>query len=377
MPTAGIYIHIPFCKVKCIYCDFYSITEQEHQREHFTNMLCREIEQYRKNHQFNFNIDTIFIGGGTPSILEPTQLEKILNTINICYNIGNESEITMEVNPGEAPIYKLKEFKALGINRISMGFQSLQPKLLKFLTRIHTNEQAIETYTNARDVGFENINIDMIFSIPNQTQQMLENDLLTLIKLAPNHISAYSLTVESGTELNRMVKKKTTIMPSDELDLNMLLLTRDILIKNNYNPYEISNFSLTNNECKHNIHYWNSDPYLAFGPSAHGFNNIKRWWNVRSLDEYLKRLEQYKSPIIQSEITTDAMRFNEILLNGLRLKIGVSINKLKSTNKNYLSDLDIGLKKWDGKIILNNESLHLTDKGIPFLDSILPDLFID
>jgi len=375
--TAGIYVHIPFCKVKCIYCDFYSITEQEHQREHFTNMLCKEIELYSKQHQFDFNIDTIFIGGGTPSILTPFQLNKILETLNKVYKLESNCEITLEANPGEAPLNKLKSFKSSGINRLSLGFQSLQPELLKFLTRIHTREQAIETYNNARNIGFENINIDMIFSIPNQTQKMLESDLQTIIKLAPNHISAYSLTVESGTELNRMVKKNITIMPKDDDNLNMLLFVRKFLSTHNFTPYEISNFAAAGNECKHNIHYWKSDPYLAFGPSAHGFNGNQRWWNVRSLDEYLKRLEKNKSPINQSELTSNSMRFNEILLNGLRLKNGISVNKLKSINSKYKLELNHGLTKWRDKIILNEKSLYLTDKGIPFLDSILLDLFID
>ena len=169
MVTAGIYIHIPFCKVKCIYCDFYSITEREHQRDHFTKMLCREIELYSKSNVFDYKIDTIFIGGGTPSLLTPNQLHSIIDTLNNCYNLEKVCEITMEANPGEAPIEKLKEFKASGINRLSMGFQSLQPELLKFLTRIHTKEQAIDTFHNARLAEFKNINIDMIFSIPNQS----------------------------------------------------------------------------------------------------------------------------------------------------------------------------------------------------------------
>ena len=377
MVTAGIYIHIPFCKVKCIYCDFYSITKREHQRDHFTEMLCREIELYSKSNDFNYKIDTIFIGGGTPSLLTPDQLQSILDTLNNCYKLNEVCEITMEANPGEAPIEKLKEFKVSGINRLSMGFQSLQPELLKFLTRIHTKEQAIDTFHNARLAGFKNINIDIIFSIPNQSLEMLEDDLNTVINLNPNHISAYSLTVESGTELNKMVKKNTVTMPKDDSDLEMLIFVRDHLSKNNYNPYEISNFALNGYECKHNVHYWNTDPYLAFGPSAHGFDSKKRWWNVRSLDEYLKLLEDFKSPINKEEETANSMRFNELLLNGLRLRDGIKIEKLKFINPNYKSDLSNGLSKWDSKLVLNEKSLHLTDEGIPFLDSILIDLFID
>jgi oxygen-independent coproporphyrinogen III oxidase len=377
MESAGIYIHIPFCKFKCNYCDFYSITEREHQREHFTKMLCNEIEMYALNHKFNFKIDTIFIGGGTPSILTSSQLDSILNSLNKNYDLSNVTEITMEANPGEAPLDKLVDFRKIGINRLSMGFQSLQPELLKFLTRIHSREQALETFKNARDAGFENINVDLIFSIPNQSLKMLEEDLNTVVKLNPNHISAYSLTVESGTDLNKLVKHNKVVMPKDESDLEMLFFVREVLAKNGYNPYEISNFSLPNQECKHNLHYWNSDPYLAFGPSAHGYDFQKRWWNVRSLDEYLKRLDNKESPIVSNEINNTTLKFNELLLNGLRLTNGIPIKKLKEVNQNFQYDLNIGLQKWNNKLVLNKESLYLTEKGIPFLDSILPDIFIN
>jgi len=375
--AAGIYLHIPFCKVKCIYCDFYSITEREHQREHFTKMLCKEIENYANDNSFTYTIDTIFIGGGTPSLLTPNQLESILTTLNKFYNFNNLFEITMEANPGEAPFEKLKAFRKLGINRLSMGFQSLQPELLKFLTRIHTGEQAIQTFHHAREAGFENINVDLIFSIPNQTLSMLEQDLEVITKLNPNHISAYSLTVESGTELNKMVRHEKVNMPKDESDLEMLFFVRDYLNENGYSPYEISNFSKNGFECKHNLHYWNTEPYLAFGPSAHGFDLKNRWWNVRSLDEYLNKLNSGKSAIISKENSSNTNLYNELLLNGLRLKNGINLEKLKIYNPNYLADLNFGLKKWDGKLVTNKESLFISEKGIPFLDSILPDLFID
>ena len=377
MPSAGIYIHIPFCKVKCNYCDFYSITEREYQREIFTKMLCREIELYIKENQFEFIIDTIFFGGGTPSLLENRQMDSILNCIAKYYSIKNVIEITMEANPGEASKEKLAGFKNSGINRLSMGFQSLQPDLLFFLTRIHSREEALITFQIARDVGFENINIDLIFSIPNQTIKMLEEDLKIVTDLNPNHISAYSLTVESGTELNRLVKKNLITMPRDESDLEMLLFVRDFLKSKKYSAYEISNFSKSRFECKHNLHYWTTDPYLAFGPSAHGYDIKSRWWNVRSLDEYLKRLDNFKNPINRRENSDKISTFNEILLNGLRLSNGVQIKKLNRENPNWKKDLKFGLKKWSEKLKINEKSLYLTDRGIPFLDSILPDLFID
>tara|TARA_B100001029_G_scaffold134030_1_gene112933 strand:- start:895 stop:1515 length:621 start_codon:yes stop_codon:yes gene_type:complete len=206
---------------------------------------------------------------------------------------------------------------------------------------------------------------------------MLEEDLKIVTDLNPNHISAYSLTVESGTELNRLVKKNLITMPKDESDLEMLLFVRDFLKSKKYSAYEISNFSKSRFECKHNLHYWTTDPYLAFGPSAHGYDIKSRWWNVRSLDEYLKRLDNFKNPINRRENSDKISTFNEILLNGLRLSNGVQIKKLNRENPNWKKDLKFGLKKWSEKLKINEKSLYLTDRGIPFLDSILPDLFID
>ena len=376
MKKCGIYIHIPFCKVKCIYCDFYSITEREHQREEFTHMLCREIELFKVHNKNNFIIDTIFIGGGTPSLLTVKQLNAILNSLVKTYSLDNVTEITLEANPGEISKKKLTEFKKLGINRISFGFQSLQKELLKFLTRIHTKEEAINSYINAKDVGFENINIDLIFSIPNQSLSKLENDLKIVSDLNPNHISAYSLTVEPGTELKRLVKKNKVIMPRNKLDLEMLTFTRQFLNNQGYNAYEISNFSKPNFECKHNLNYWNSGPYLAFGPSAHGYDLVNRWSNIRSIDGYIKKLRNFESPIVNIEMSSKSNKFNETLLNGLRLKKGVCLEKLKSLDQNYNEYLNHGLSKWKKEISIDNKYLSLTKEGIPFLDSILPDLFI-
>jgi oxygen-independent coproporphyrinogen-3 oxidase len=194
--------------------------------------------------------------------------------------------------------------------------------------------------------------------------------------LNPNHISAYSLTVEPGTELKRLVKKNKVIMPRNKLDLEMLTFTRQFLINQGYNAYEISNFSKPNFECKHNLNYWNSGPYLAFGPSAHGYDLVNRWSNIRSIDGYIKKLRNFENPIVNIEMSSKSNKFNETLLNGLRLKKGVCLRKLKSLDQNYYEYLNHGLSKWKKEICIDNNYLSLTKEGIPFLDSILPDLFI-
>ena len=204
MKYAGIYIHIPFCAVKCMYCDFYSITDSEDAIPQFVEAMCWEITNCTIDVS-DWEFDTIFIGGGTPSLLKAIHIDGILSCLNKNYDLSNVKEITIEANPGEAPKDRLKDLKSMGINRLSIGVQSLQPQLLKFLTRIHSKEQVFETYNNARLSGFNNINCDLIYSIPNQTLNMWEQDLNTIIKMEPEHISAYALTVEKGTDLFSIV----------------------------------------------------------------------------------------------------------------------------------------------------------------------------
>ena len=296
MKTVGIYIHIPFCAVKCMYCDFYSVTDRESTIPQFVKAISWEIENCLIDVS-DWEFDTIFIGGGTPSLLKASHIDTILSCLNKKYNLSNVKEFTIEANPGEAPKDRLKDFNNMGINRISIGVQSFQPQLLKFLTRAHNKEQIFETYNNVRSSGFENVNCDLIYSIPNQTWNMWEQDLKTIIKMEPEHISAYTLTVEKGTELFSMVYNNKISMPSDEKESNWFLKTHDILPINGYQPYEVSNFSKAGFECRHNLHYWDIDPYLAFGPSAHGFDGIHRWNNARSIDQYMERIKAGKSPI--------------------------------------------------------------------------------
>ena len=207
MKKAGIYMHIPFCTVKCIYCDFYSITDRKNSINRFISAVTKEIERCTVDVS-KWIFDTIFIGGGTPSLLNGNQIEKMISALYKKYDLSHVTEFTLETNPGEAPIEHLKAFKSFGINRLSIGVQSLQPKILSFLTRIHDRKQIFKTYNNARSIGYENINMDLIHSIPGQTLQLWKTDLKEIINLQPEHISAYSLTVEKGTELFTMVKNE-------------------------------------------------------------------------------------------------------------------------------------------------------------------------
>ena len=375
MTKAGIYIHIPFCKTKCIYCDFYSVTKRDDSIENFVDCMVKEIK-LNKTRLKNTTYDTIFFGGGTPSVLTENQLEKILNALYKFYNIDEDAEVTLECNPGEITFEKLSHFRKIGVNRLSIGFQSFSEKNLKFLGRLHSSEQSISTFNHARKAGFDNINIDLIYDIPKQKLKEWKNDLFLGTSLEPEHISAYSLTVEKNTALHSMVKNKTVIMPSEEVDKKMFLSTINYLEQKNYMHYEISNFSKKNKKCKHNLHYWRLEPYLAFGPGAHGFDGIKRWWNKKSIDYYLNKLENNELPIESEEILSPKDAFNETIMNGLRLIEGAKIKKLNS----YL-DMDIKehlepyMEKWP---YINNNGKNLTIKkeGLLFTDEIITDLFL-
>ncbi len=375
MSKAGIYLHIPFCKTKCIYCDFYSVTKREDSIDDFIDCLIKEIklnQKTLKNHTF----DTIFFGGGTPSVLSAQQIEKILNQLDKFYDLDKNIEVTLECNPGEINFEKLRDFRELGINRLSIGFQSFNDSLLKFLGRLHSAEQSISTYNDAQRAGFDNINVDLIYDIPNQRVKDWKNDLFLATNLDPNHISAYSLTVEKNTALHSMVKNKRVCMPSEKIDKKMFLETIEYLESKGYGHYEISNFSKKDKQCRHNLHYWRLEPYLAFGPGAHGFDGTKRWWNKKSIDHYIRSLNKNQSPIQSEEILSDKDSFNEAIMNGLRLMEGAQIEKLSD---HLQVDIDTHLQPYIDKwpyIDNNGKNLRLKKEGLLFTDEIIADLFL-
>ena len=374
--TSGIYIHIPFCAVKCMYCDFYSINGQENKIPQFIDSLIFENERCEID-TTNWKIDTIFIGGGTPSLIKSKYMEMIINALHKKHNLNYIKEFTIEANPGEAPKNRLKNFKNLGINRLSIGVQSLEPSILKFLTRIHNNNQTFNTFLNAREVGFNNINCDLIYSIPNQSWNIWERDLKKIINLNPEHISAYTLTSEKGTELFKLIKNHKIYMPEDEKIGDWFLNTHNILESFNYKAYEISNFSKLNYESIHNQHYWNIHPYIGYGPSAHSFDGKKRWNNTRSLENYLKKIKLSKSPISFSEILSTKNKTNEMIGFGLRTRAGISIQNIpKQFFKKFNSNLKLVLKKWEGCIYFHKNTIKLEKKGFVYGDAIAIDLMI-
>lgn len=376
MKSAGIYIHIPFCAVKCIYCDFYSITDRENSIPRFINAIVKEIETCTVDVS-NWKLETIFIGGGTPSLLNGRNIESILNALERKYNLAQKKEWTMEANPGEAPLERLKDFRSLGINRLSMGVQSLEPDLLKFLTRIHSANQVFETYEHARNAGFENINCDLIYSMPGQSWEIWERDLLRVLDLKPEHISAYTLTLEKGTELYQFVKKGQVTMPEEDQTGGWFLKTHGILNSHGYSAYEISNFAKPGMECRHNLHYWRIHPFLAFGPSAHGFDGSNRWGNVRSLDQYLTQIESGNTPISMKESLTQKNLTNELIGFGLRMNEGIDLAQIPERYLNqFNTNLESARQKWSDVLILRDSSVSLTKKGMVYTDAVGVDLML-
>ena len=374
MPKSGIYIHMPFCKVKCMYCDFYSVADKDEAIPTFFDALINEIKMCETDTR-NWIIDTIFIGGGTPSLMTPYQLENLIKALDKKFELTHVSEFTLETNPGEAPLERLKSFRALGVNRISIGVQSLQPSLLKFLTRIHDPKNAFKTFDNARQAGFENINCDLIFGIPNQTIKIWESDLRRILDLGPEHMSCYSLIVEKGTQLYQYVKRGKVKMPNDDQSAAYYRSTQSTMADYGYRQYEISNWSKPKLECNHNFHYWEIDPYLAFGPSAHGFDGKSRFSNINDLDSYINKLVKGDSPLQHIEKLTRKNYTNELIGFGLRINKGINLENISNEFKHKFNQRIVDIKyKWGKYLIQEGNRLRLTEEGYAFADAIAADL---
>ena len=376
MHKAGIYIHMPFCRVKCMYCDFYSVTDKDEFMPIFFDSLIKEIQMCQLNTK-NWEIDSIFIGGGTPSLMSSKQLENLIKELDDNFDLSHIKEFTIEANPGEAPEERLKSFKSLGVNRVSMGVQSLNEDLLKFLTRIHGKDEVLKTFKALRKVGFDNINCDLIFNIPNQTLQIWGNDLKDILQLEPEHLSCYSLTVEKGTQLYNYVNSGKVKMPSNDKSSELYRYTQSLMSDYGYEQYEISNWSKPKLECKHNLHYWEIDPCLAFGPSAHGFDGKSRFSNISNLDMYINKIKLGKSPQIQTQELSNKNYSNELIGFGLRIKNGINLNRISDELKSNFEEIfEKNKDKWGKFLTRENNRLRLTKEGYAFADAVAVDFLL-
>lgn len=366
MKELGIYIHIPFCKSKCSYCDFTSFANKEKMIEKYIECLKKEIENKETN---NFIVDTIYIGGGTPSFIESKYIKEILETIKDKFNIKEETEITIEVNPGTVNEEKLKDYKKTGINRISIGLQSTNNKILKRIGRIHTYEEFLNTYNLARKVGFKNINVDLMLALPNQTLEDLKDSVEEIIKLNPEHISIYSLIIEEGTKMEELVNSQKIQLPSDELERKMYWNMKNKLEQNGYIHYEISNFAKKGFESKHNTNCWNQKEYIGFGLASHSYINNERFCNTSNIEEYIKNIENnsIKSNIEICEIQNEEQKKKEYMLLGLRKIEGVNIGKFKNKfidNPIYLYRKELEKLVNEDLIEIDLNNIKLTNKGL-------------
>ncbi|MGC8595976.1 MAG: radical SAM family heme chaperone HemW [Candidatus Kryptoniota bacterium] len=364
----GIYIHIPFCQKKCSYCDFYSIENQE-QRKRYLHALIEEIVLVADRLGKHNSADTIYFGGGTPSILSPSEIDVILETLNDKFAIDENAEISIECNPGTITIDKLRSYKKVGVNRVSLGIQSFFDDELKFLSRIHTAEEGRSAITSSQKAGFENINIDLIYALPDQTFQRLERNLYEALSFKPEHISAYTLIVEPGTSLYNSVNNGyiKTIDPVAESEMYEFVM--DMLEAYGYHHYEVSNYCRPGFKCRHNLKYWTGNEYLGFGASAHSYFGNTRSWNVSSVKSYISAIEKLKLPISASEILTSKEQAEEYIM--LSLRSGrLDLTKLLSQFYIYY-DLDfINDLVHSGYAINENGILKLTKKGFTVCDEI-------
>jgi len=322
METLGIYIHIPFCAKKCAYCDFYSMCDLS-LRDHYVNALVSQISSFRAEAR-NRIVDTIYIGGGTPSILSGEQILRILKTVRKTFKVSEDAEITLEANPGTLDPGKLVAYHEAGINRLSIGLQSANPKELSTLGRIHTKEEFERSFLLARLEGFQNINVDIMYALPGQSEQTLSETLDYVIGLDPDHISFYGLTIEPSTPFGRS-KEIEALLPNEDVQVEMYLNSAEKLEAAGFFQYEISNFSKPGFECHHNMKYWKVEDYLGFGPAAHSFFDGTRFAYAKNTSKFISYPTQRDRLIeMQEKILTEDAALEFVML-GFRLRAGIDV----------------------------------------------------
>lgn len=372
----GIYVHIPFCKRKCDYCDFISYSNKDSKIEEYVQAVIKEI----KSQNVKSQITTIYIGGGTPSYIDSKFIIEIMNEIRK-KNISANPEITIEVNPGTVTQKKLKDYKKAGINRLSIGLQTTKDELLEQIGRIHNFKEFLDAYDMAREEGFKNINVDLMLGLPNQRIKDLKESLQKIIELNPEHISVYSLIVEDGTPISNKIQKGELKLPEEDLERNMYGYVKNTLELNGYKHYEISNFAKKGYESKHNMNCWNQKEYIGIGVSAHSYRDITRYSNTENLEEYIKNIknENFERNRIIHEIQKEDDTKKEYMILGLRQIDGIKISKFKEKfgdNPIYLFRSELK-KLTDEKLIcIDEDTIKLTNKGID-LANLVWEEFVD
>lgn len=376
MDRFGIYVHIPFCRKKCKYCDFISFASYEEKYKEYAECLIKEIRN--KKIEKPKAISTIYLGGGTPSILESEDIVKILNAIKERFEIEENCEITIEVNPGTITKQKLEDYKNTGVNRLSIGLQSTSDRILKLIGRIHTYEEFLNTYNLAKEVGFENINVDLMLAIPTQTESELIDSLQKVIELEPNHISLYSLILEEGTELDKMISDGQYELLDENLERQMYWKTKNLLELNGYNHYEISNFSKKGFESKHNMDCWNQEEYIGFGLAAHSYYDDMRFSNIDALEIYMRNIKNndFEKNVEIHEIQDKPAQMREFMMIGLRKIDGVKISNFERKfriNPLFYFRFEISKLTDEELIEVDLDNIKLTKKGLDLANQVFEE----
>lgn len=372
----GIYIHIPFCKRKCVYCNFYSIANLS-QKEHLVKALSKELV-LRKQFLQNEKIETIYLGGGTPSLLSMGDINGLIDQIGKYYSIAGDAEITLEANPDDLSADYLSHLSRSPVNRLSIGIQSFFDEDLKYLKRIHTAGQGLNSVLNAGNAGFTNLSIDLIYGIPTLTNANWLENIQKSVDLKLTHISCYSLTVEPGTLLPKLIHSGKAMSLDEDQSVDHFQVLISEMSKNGYIHYEISNFSLPGKMAVHNTNYWRGKKYLGLGPSAHSYDGNQRYWNIASVEKYINEIESGK-PEPESELLSVKDRYNEYVMTSIRTMWGVDAGFIGDTFGNSLANhfkMTIQSYILSGFVIQKRNKYFLTDEGKLFSDRIASDLFV-
>ena len=370
MTRPGLYIHVPFCEKKCAYCNFYSVTSLNDIPE-YVNAVLKELSLY--NRDFSF-FDTIYFGGGTPSRLSAAALSDILTHARNTFTIADDAEITAEINPGDADLHFLLSLRQMGVNRLNIGIQSFDKDILRFLDRRHTREQAIHSIEQARAAGFDNIGLDLIYGIPDQSLLSWKGALSQALSFHPEHLSCYQLSLENDTPLGRRHQNTEFALPDEDEQAELFMMTSDILTGAGYLHYEVSNFARDDRfKSRHNQKYWRHVPYLGIGPAAHSFSGQRRWWNHRSVKQYLLDLREDRRPLEASETLTLSQQRMETSFLGLRTGEGIPLQHFSEQQENMSPrerEKVLDLLVQQGLIVVRDGFLKPTLRGLAVADSL-------
>ena len=369
MKNLGIYIHIPFCKKKCAYCDFVSFSGKQKIIPNYIKTLKREINDFEINKE-EYLINTIYFGGGTPSFIDSNYIVEILELIKNKFKVSQDAEITIEVNPGTVDRAKLEDYYNSGINRISIGLQTTNSQLLKLVNRIHSYSDFLEVYNLAREIGFKNINVDLMIGLPVQTLEDVKKDLERVTNLDVEHISVYSLIVEEGTMLEERINSGELYLPSEDIERKMYWKVKDTLEEKGYIHYEISNFAKEGYSSKHNLECWNQEEYLGFGLNAHSYFKNERYSNGDTFERYFEWPENGR---VMHEKQDKKDKMKEYMLLGLRKIEGVNISEFKRKfidNPIYIYREELNKLVTQELIEIDIDSIRLTNKGIDFANLV-------